>query len=110
MTTWLWVSLACNLVLLVSCVLILGWGETYRVANEKLLERVRDLADPDPLCGCEHHISFYDDEGCHFTVVHYRDVWGGKRGVLTNCSCVHYVGPEPLPRVIDLPIRRKEEE
>jgi hypothetical protein len=108
MTAWLWVSLACNLVLLVGWFLTLGWGETYRVANKKLQERVRSLEDPDPFCGCAHHISFHDEAGCHYTVIHTRAGTFGPRSVLSTCRCVQYVGPEPLPRIIELPIRRNE--
>ena len=97
MTAWLWVSLACNLGLPSAAYLILGWGETYRTANVQLQQRVRHPSDPDPLCGCGHHISFHDDEGCHFTVTHSRPAKFGPRSVLTTCTCVHYVGPEPLP-------------
>jgi hypothetical protein len=110
MTAGLWVSLACNLLLAMGCVLTLGWGETYRVANLRLQERVRSLEDPDPLCGCGHHISFHNrEDGCHYTVIHHHQGRRGVRSVLTNCACVSYVGPEPLPRIIDLPTRREEE-
>jgi hypothetical protein len=110
MSPWLWASLACNLGLAAGWFLTFGWGETYKQANIRLQQRVRVLEDPDPICGCEHHYSFHDEEdGCHFTVVHYRNMWNGTRGVLTNCSCVRYTGPEPLPRVIsiDRPPRRE---
>jgi hypothetical protein len=103
MTTWLWVSLACNLVLAIAWFLTLGWGATYQQANKHLQRRIAVLTDPDPTCGCGHHYSFHDKEdGCHYTVVHYKDAWNGRRGVLTTCPCVRYVGPQPLPKVIPL--------
>jgi hypothetical protein len=107
---WLWVSLTGNLVLLVGWFLTLGWGETYRQACLRLQRRVAILTDPDPTCGCGHHFSFHNEaEGCHFTVVHYKDAWNGKRGVLSNCACVQYTGPEPLPRVISIERPPREE-
>jgi hypothetical protein len=110
MSPWLWASLACNLVLLVGWFLTLGWGETYRVANRHLQARVRTLTDPDPTCGCTHHYSFHDQEGCHYTVTYTHPARFGPRSVLSTCRCVRYVGPEPLPRVIDLPHRPATEE
>src|SRR4051812_8996577 len=102
-STWLWVSLTCNLVLLVGWFLTLGWGETYRQGAIRLQRRVRALEDPDPTCGCGHHYSFHHDvDGCHFTVTHTRPGRFGPRAVLTSCACVRYTGPEPLPRVISI--------
>jgi hypothetical protein len=103
---WLWVSLACNLVLLVGWFLTLGWGESYRQANMHLQRRIGILTeDPAPICGCGHHISFHDEEGCHITVTITREAMFGPRGMVTTCPCVRYVGPEPLPRftVIERP-------
>lgn len=103
MTTWLWVSLACNLVLAIGWFLTLGWGETYRQANLRLQRRVQVLTDPDPTCGCGHHYSFHNKEdGCHFTITYYNQGRMGVRSVLTTCTCVQYIGPEPLPRVISI--------
>ena len=110
MTVWLWVSLACNLVMAVGWFLTLGWGETYKQANIRLQQRVRVLQDPDPICGCGHHYSFHSDEdGCHYTVTFSRDARFGIKHVFTTCPCVNYTGPEPLPRVISIerPPRRE---
>lgn len=95
---WLWVSLALNLVLAVTAFLVLGWGQTYRAANHLLQRRVAILTDPSPTCGCTHHYSFHNEEGCHYTVVHYKDGFRGMKGVISTCPCVRYAGPEPLPR------------
>jgi hypothetical protein len=46
--------------------------------------------EPKPICGCEHHASFHDDEGCHFN----RDELGRTA---PDCGCKKYMGPEPLP-------------
>jgi hypothetical protein len=39
-----------------------------------------------PICGCGHHYSFHNDDGCHH-VGPYSE----------NCGCVNYYGPEPVP-------------
>lgn len=109
MSGWLWVSLACNLLLAIGCVMALGWGSDYHEANKMLRNRLAMLTDPEPVCGCLHHFSFHDEGGCHNTVIHQRPGWNGPRAVLTTCPCVQYIGPEPLPRIIDLPKRREEE-
>ena len=43
--------------------------------------------DPKPICGCRHHASFHDDNGCHH--VWYSD-YGNREG---ECGCVKYIGP-----------------
>ena len=111
MSGWLWASLACNLLLAIAWFLTLGWGESYRTANKKLQQRVRSLEEPDPLCGCGHHISFHDEKGCHYTVVYTRPAKFGVVSLFSDCPCVKYVGPEPLPKVISLEsIQQKKEE
>jgi hypothetical protein len=100
---WLWVSLACNLVLAIVWLSTYGWKEIHRKENVRLQERVRMLTDPDPTCGCGHHYSFHNKEdGCHYTVVFDRPTRLGVRQVLITCPCVKYVGPQPLPKVIPL--------
>jgi hypothetical protein len=47
--------------------------------------------EPKPICGCEHHASFHDEEGCHFIDT---DRFGREAPV---CGCKKYMGPEPLP-------------
>jgi hypothetical protein len=47
--------------------------------------------EPRPICGCEHHASFHDDEGCH-----YIDLDPYNR-TDRECGCKKYMGPEPLP-------------
>lgn len=81
--------------------------------------------EPKPICGCGHHISMHDDQGCHYTGVNRilkartesqveskvdRD--GAKKSktvvparedfdnVQVSCGCKKYVGPEPLPTYI----------
>jgi len=49
--------------------------------------------DPKPVCGCNHHASFHDDEGCHCI---NTDSMGR---VTTECGCKKYMGPEPLPEM-----------
>ena len=49
--------------------------------------------EPRPICGCEHHASFHDDEGCHFSGPD-SDPYARSH---VECGCVKYMGPEPLP-------------
>ena len=59
--------------------------------------RPKPLADPKPICGCGHHVSFHGDgkgpcawEGEKF----YRS---GVGTVKPTCKCLRYVGPEVYP-------------
>jgi hypothetical protein len=59
--------------------------------------------EPEPICGCEHHFSYHDEEGCHGT----HRLWIGSRAgdngsdyVVRQCGCKQYTGPQPLPTVI----------
>jgi hypothetical protein len=47
--------------------------------------------EPKPICGCEHHASFHDDGGCHYTDL---DPYNRTD---RECGCKKYMGPEPLP-------------
>ena len=53
--------------------------------------------EPEPICGCKHHLCFHDDSGCNaggkqvYVIDHYE---------LTTCGCKAYIGPEVLPKVI----------
>jgi hypothetical protein len=47
--------------------------------------------EPKAICGCDHHASFHDDEGCHFIDT---DRYGREA---PECGCKKYMGPEPLP-------------
>lgn len=76
--------------------------------------------EPEPICGCGHHRSFHDDEGCHASnsnrvltsrtepVIEKKpDKEGVSRSktlipasesfepVTIHCGCKSYVGPEP---------------
>jgi hypothetical protein len=113
MTLQLWagVSTALSLGLLLTCLLLLGRGETYRAANAQLLLRVKSLEEPEAVCGCGHHYSFHNfTEGCHYTMVHTHPGRLGPKSVLTTCRCVTYTGPEPMPRLISLELPTKEED
>jgi hypothetical protein len=46
----------------------------------------REAKPKKPICGCEHHYSFHNDDGCNF-----------QSGYGDGCGCVHYYGPEPVP-------------
>ena len=45
-----------------------------------------------PICGCGHHKSFHQNDGACQERVYVSYVEGHKQ-----CTCKHYVGPEPLP-------------
>lgn len=52
---------------------------------------LESLQEPKPICGCKHHASFHDDEGCHHIGTdHY-----GNRDK-NECGCKRYIGPQPL--------------
>lgn len=46
--------------------------------------------EPQPICGCSHHLSFHNPHtsGC----------------AVDDCRCQQYVGPEPLGHVFALPL------
>jgi hypothetical protein len=52
-----------------------------------------------PVCGCQHHKSYHDDEGCHAGyLTHELDKYGRKRGersTVVVCGCKGYEGPVP---------------
>ncbi len=49
-----------------------------------------ELADPQPVCGCSHHLSFHNPRTSTCAV--------------DDCQCQQYIGPEPLGHVIALPL------
>jgi hypothetical protein len=58
---------------------------------------------PKPICGCNHHLAFHDEDGvCHATKTH-EATWGRNQSgfvVATSwredgCECRQYVGPKP---------------
>lgn len=46
--------------------------------------------EPQPVCGCSHHLSFHSPHtsGC----------------AVDGCRCQQYIGPEPLGHVVALPL------
>lgn len=81
--------------------------------------------EPEPICGCQHHRSFHDDDGCHAVLTNRvltgktdpvieekPDKEGGIKSktivpasqsfdtVSNNCGCKTYVGPEPYTQYI----------
>lgn len=75
----------------------------------------RELADPQPICACDHNYAFHDPESnsCHgVTLVKQKGepimspggtyVVSHKAGTTIErpCTCRRYTGPEPLPRYI----------
>ena len=50
--------------------------------------------DPQPICGCSHHLSFHNPATSACAV--------------DDCRCQQYVGPEPLGHVLALPLVNPE--
>ncbi len=57
---------------------------------EKRSAALQQPPDPQPVCGCGHHLSFHSPQTstCAFD----------------ECRCQQYVGPEPLGHVIAMPL------
>jgi len=51
---------------------------------------LRPPPDPQPICGCTHHLSFHNPATSTCAV--------------DGCRCQQYIGPEPLGHVIALPL------
>jgi hypothetical protein len=47
-------------------------------------------AEPQPVCGCSHHLSFHNPNTSTCAV--------------DDCQCQQYIGPEPLGHIIALPL------
>ena len=58
--------------------------------EEKRLAGLKPPPDPQPICGCSHHLSFHSPTtgGC----------------AAEDCRCQQYVGPEPLGHVFAQPL------
>jgi hypothetical protein len=63
-------------------------------AKAELAERksaaLRPPPDPQPVCGCTHHLSFHNP--------------GTSACAVDDCRCQQYIGPEPLGHVMAMPI------
>ena len=64
---------------------------------------LRPPPDPQPVCGCTHHLAKHDRSGkCHETV-EAPTAWDAERKPLQYearpCNCQQYIGPEPLGMV-----------
>lgn len=60
--------------------------------------------DPQPICGCDHGLSFHDPEtkACHGKVqrpTKFDKVYGAVAYETVACTCRRYVGPVPLDEV-----------
>jgi hypothetical protein len=55
---------------------------------------------PRPICGCEHHFAFHDDEGCNATVAE-ESAWSVTGTAIAwenvQCACVRQV---PIDAVV----------
>jgi hypothetical protein len=50
----------------------------------------RPAPEPQPICGCTHHLSFHNPATSACAV--------------DDCRCQQYIGPEPLGHVVALPL------
>lgn len=50
-------------------------------------------AEPEPICGCEHHLAFHTPEGVCKEQVPIPD--GENKFKVYDCTCQQYVGPIP---------------
>jgi len=62
------------------------------------LEMTDKPEDPKPICGCQHHQCFHDENGggCGYNHNKYND--GAWKSFA--CNCKRYTGPEALPTVL----------
>jgi hypothetical protein len=51
---------------------------------------LRPPPDPQPVCGCTHHLSFHNPATSTCAV--------------DGCRCQQYIGPEPLGHIVALPL------
>ena len=51
---------------------------------------LRPPPEPQPVCGCTHHLSFHNPATSACAV--------------DDCRCQQYIGPEPLGHIVALPI------
>lgn len=70
-------------------ILLIGYTKGKSVAEKRFREGTTK-----PVCGCGHHRSFHNTEGCHQVIERYKV--GGVISYST-CPCKCYSGPEPLP-------------
>ncbi|UNO41388.1 hypothetical protein [Streptomyces sp. MST-110588] len=63
---------------------------------------------PEPVCGCRHHLAKHDKQGkCH-EVTQAPTSWDADKKPVAyepgQCTCQHYVGPQPLSQVYADPL------
>ena len=56
-------------------------------------------SEPKPICGCEHHQCFHDEDGCGY-IRTWQSALNHGDDYESRCGCKRYTGPEPLPQVI----------
>lgn len=89
-----------------TALLLVGIAIGYFIGNRRRPAPTPAVAaEPQPICGCRHHLSQHDPETgqCHDTVKevsHYGMYQNLYQTVA--CHCRQYVGPEPLPTLIAL--------
>jgi hypothetical protein len=65
------------------------------IAAKAELEQTKSAAqrpppDPQPICGCTHHLSFHNPSTSACAV--------------EDCRCQQYIGPEPLGHIVAMPL------
>lgn len=63
------------------------FGVGWSVVEFSKTERRRKAIAAQPVCGCRHHYSFHDNNGCHFT---HNPEYAHDR---YQCGCRKYIGP-----------------
>lgn len=67
-------------------------------------------SQPQPICGCRHHLSYHDPATKRCTSGERREImqsYGNYKSKWQDCLCKQYIGPEPIyeftlmPRVND---------
>lgn len=80
--------------------------ERLKLAEEERLaleEAHKPPKQPEPVCGCTHHLAKHDHKGkCHENV-EVPTAWDEDkkplRYELGQCNCQRYVGPQPLSQI-----------
>jgi hypothetical protein len=84
--------------LLLVAVAAIVWAPMIIRAFKSDKKKPKKGAEPEPLCGCEHHLAFHTSEG---VCKAQKQRWTGTndRGYsqydIVSCTCQQYVGPVP---------------
>lgn len=93
---WLGIAVGVAVTAIISAVVWINYYLNERDWRRKLM--IRNPERTQPICGCQHHRSFHDKEGCHHI---------GSSGYREEiaCGCKVYIGP-----AVSIPALTPEEE